>query len=232
MARYNFRPVPPVLQPPNLSALGVPHFTLQDREVLSNWLVQDGWPRSTMGIAMLEGYLVALLAWPVRVHPGAWLPPIWGQTGWKVPAKIESQADYDEFVRLVVGFLEDLDRGLCASPPHFAPALAERTLLPRGQSTPGVCSWAQGFLKALQLLSAQGLGERSDPARIAVTRIARCASSAPMAASSVVEDEIATAVLTLAAERTSRGPLGALPQRVPPPTRAVAKLRGLTQDAA
>jgi yecA family protein len=208
MARRDIRPDPPALQPPNLSTLGVRHFTRQDRDMLSTWLAQDGWPRGTMDVGMLEGYLVALLAWPVRVQPGAWLPPIWGQTGWKVPAKIGSQGDYDQFIELVVGFLEDLDRGLCASPPHFVPVLPVRTLRPHGQSTPGVCCWAQGFLKALQL-SAQGLGDRSDSARSAVTRIARFASSAPRG--SAMEDDLASAVLTLVAERTSRGPLGALP---------------------
>lgn len=209
MARRNIRPEPPALQPPNLSASGGLRFTLQDREVLSTWLAQDGWPRGTLDIVMLEGYLVALLSWPVRVHPGAWLPPVWGQTGWKVPAKISSQGDYDQFIALVLGFLADLDRGLRAHPPHFAPVLPLRSPRPQGQPLPGVCCWAQGFLKALQL-SAQGLGDRSESARSAVTRIARCALSAPMASGSSVEHEIASAVMTLAAERTSRGPLGAL----------------------
>jgi yecA family protein len=210
MARRDTRADPPALQPPNMSALGALHFTLQDREVLSAWLAQDGWPRGTLNIAMLEGYLVALLAWPLGVQPGAWLPPIWGQTGWKVPAKIGSQGDYDRFIELVVGFLESLDRGLRASPPHFAPVLPVRTPRPQRQSMPGACCWAQGFLKALQL-SAQGLGDRSESARSAVTRIARCASSASRESGSEVEDELASAVLRLAAERTSRGPLGALP---------------------
>ncbi len=210
MARRNIRPDLPALQPPNLSALDVLHFTRQDREALSTWLEQGGWPHGTMNVAMLEGYFVALLAWPVRVQPGAWLPPIWGQTGWKVPAKIDSQSDYDKFIELVASFLADLDRGLCASPPHFTPGLAVRTSRLHGQSIPDVCFWAQGFLKALQL-SAEGLGGRSDSARSAVTCIARFASSAPKATRSVVEHELASAVLTLAAERTSRGPLGALP---------------------
>ena len=214
MARRDIRPDPPVLQPPNLSALGVLHFTLHDREVLSTWLAQDGWPHGTMNIAMLEGYLVGLLAWPVRVQPGAWLPPIWGETGWKVPAKIGTQDDYDKFIELVVGFLEDLDHGLRAIPPHFAPVLAASTPRPHHPSVPSVCCWARGFLKALQL-SMQGLGGRSDSARSAVTRIARCASSVPMATRSVVEDAFASAVLTLAAERTSRGPLGTLPPTKP-----------------
>jgi yecA family protein len=209
MARRDPRADPPALQPPKISALGALRFTPQDRDVLSGWLAQDGWPRGTLDIAMLEGYLVALLAWPIRVHPGAWLPPIWGEAGWKVPAKIGSQDDYDQFIELVVGFLATLDRGLCASPPHFTPTLSVHTPHRLRPSTPGVCRWAQGFRKAMQL-SAQGLGSRSDSARSAVTRIARCALSPPIPIGSVVEDDLASAVLTLAAERTSRGPLGAL----------------------
>jgi yecA family protein len=159
---------------------------------------------------MLEGYLIALLTWPMRVHPGAWLPPIWGQTGWRVPAKISSQAGYNQFINLVVGFLEDLDRELCASPPRFVPVLPVRTARPQSRSMPGVCCWAQGFLKALQL-SAQGLGDRSDSARSAVIRIARWASSVPTPSEPAVSEEFTSAVLTLAGERSSRGPLGALP---------------------
>jgi|SRR5581483_10452152 len=209
MARRDPRADAPSLQPPKISVLGALHFTPHDREVLSAWLAQDGWPRGTVDIAMLEGYLVALLAWPIRVHPGAWLPPIWGETGWKVPAKIGSQDDYDQFIDLVLGFLAVLDRGLCANPPHFTPTLPVHTPHRLRPTTPGICRWAQGFLKGLQL-SAQGLGNRSDSVRSAVTRIARWALPSPIPIGPVVEDELASAVLTLAAERTSRGPLGAL----------------------
>jgi yecA family protein len=210
MARREIRVESPMLQPPNISALGELHFTLQDRKVLSAWLGEDGWPRGTMDIAMLEGYLIALLTWPMRVHAGAWLPPIWGETGWRVPAKISSQGDYDRFINLVVGFLEDLDRELRASPPRFVPVLPVRTARPQRRSMPGVCCWAQGFLKALQL-SAQGLGDRSESTRSAVIRIARWASSVPTPSGPVAAEELTSSVLTLAGERSSRGPLGPLP---------------------
>ena len=211
MAHRDNRTNPPALLPPKLNALGAPRFTPRDHEVLSMWLAQDGWPRGTMNMESLEGYLVALLVWPVAAQPGLWLPLIWGEVGWKVPAKIASQDDYDRFVALVVGFLVDLDRGLRASPPDFAPLHASSIPRPRRQSMPSVRCWAQGFLKGLGL-SARGLRSRSDAALSAVTRIARCASSSPMATGPVRKDALAEAVLTLTAERTSRGPLGALPK--------------------
>jgi yecA family protein len=196
-----------ILQPPKMGALGALRFTHREREALGAWLAQGGWPRGAMDIVMLEGYLVALLAWPVRVQPGAWLPPIWGQTGWKVPAKIDSQGAYHSFIELVVGFLENLDCGLRDYPPHFMPALPALNPNLRRQTAPAAC-WAQGFLKALQL-SAEGLGCRSNSARLAVTHIARCASSVATPSGSSIREELASAVLTLAAERVSRGPLGA-----------------------
>jgi len=210
MAMRDTRTDPSVLQPPKMNTLGALTFTPKDREALSAWLAQDGWPPDGMDIVMLEGYLIALLAWPVRIEPGAWLPPIWGHTGWKVAAKIDSKCAYRKFIVLVVGFLEDLDRGLCDSPPHFKPALPALNPSQHGQTAPEA-SWAQGFLKAL-LLGAEGLGGRSDSARSAVTRIARYASSAATPTRIAVAEEITSAVMTLTAERASRGPLGALPQ--------------------
>ncbi len=210
MAMRDTRTDPPVLQPPNMDALRALTFTPKDRETLSAWLAEEGWPRGGMDMIMLEGYLVALLAWPVRVQPGMWLPPIWGQTGWKVAAKIDSQYVYRKFIELVVGYLQDLDRGFCDSPPHFVPALPAPDPTLRRQ-TPPEAFWAQGFLKALQL-SVEGLGGRSDSARSAVTRIAHYASSAATPPRVAVAKEITSAVMTLTAERASRGPLGTLPQ--------------------
>ena len=76
---FHARADPPRLLPPNPRDWGTLNFTPQDRAVLSALLADDGWPRATMDMAMLEGYLVALLVWPVGVQPGTWLPPIWGQ---------------------------------------------------------------------------------------------------------------------------------------------------------
>jgi yecA family protein len=163
-----------------------------------------------MDIAMIEGYLVALLVWPVAVPPGAWLPPIWGERGWKVPEKLASPDAYARFTALIVGFLQELDRGLSAHPPCFAPTLTAIESPSPGRTPPG-SSWAQGFLQALQQ-GLQGLAWRSSAARAAVARIARHASLAAPAAqmNAAVTEDLTSAVLTLAGERSNRGPLGAL----------------------
>jgi yecA family protein len=202
---------PPALLPPNLRTLDAGSFTHQDLQTLRAWLVDDGWPRGTMDIGMLEGYLVALLVWPVGIASGAFLPPIWGEkAGWRVPAKIATPEAFDKFIALVVGLLQHLDHGLGACPPIFVPTLCTDAPKRRGPRTPGV-SWAQGFLRALQQ-NAQGLQCRSDAARTAAAGIAHYASFvAPSpGAFPAIATNLASAVLTLVSERSSRGPLGAL----------------------
>jgi yecA family protein len=215
--------------PPNLRTLNVPPFTIQERHALGAWLAEDGWPRGRMGLATLEGYLVALLVWPVGIAPGAWLPPIWGDNGWKVPAKIASPELYAKFIERVVGFLQHLDRVLSSDPLGFAPVLTRRDFALRGREPPGI-SWAQGFLKALQQ-GSKGLHGRPEAVRAAVERIAHYAScpAHTRGTDSVVTADLKTAVLTLAAARPSRGPLGALEARdsgrLRPPTGMPASLK-------
>ena len=222
----------PTLLPPNLRALGVLSFTQGDRETLSAWLAEGGWPRDRMDIATLEGYLVALLVWPVGVSSGAWLPPVWGERGWKVPAKMGSADAYAKFIGLVLGFLQELDRGLSASRPYLRPTLSKPESAQRRRSPPGIC-WAQGFLRGLQQ-STQGLDGRSPAARSAVARIARYASfaAAPTGADSAIAADLTSAVLTLAAERPSRGPLGALEARSPDHVAPAAILRAASGTAS
>ena len=180
--------------------------------MLAAWLAEAGWPRGHMDIATLEGYLIALLAWPVGVPAGAWLPPIWGgQGGWKVPAKIAAPDAYTKFAALVVGFMHDLDREISARPSRFEPMLSRTEVPSWDRSSLSGISWAQGFLRALQQ-NSQGLTWRTEGARIAVTRIAHlaCLPATPPVSDLDVAADLKSAVSTLVAERATRGPLGAL----------------------
>jgi hypothetical protein len=85
----------PLFLPPNLHAVGPLAFTDEDFAALDAWLAQPDWPAEHMDVAMLEGYLVALLVWPIELAPGAWLPRVWGIHGWKVAAKIAMSSAYN-----------------------------------------------------------------------------------------------------------------------------------------
>jgi yecA family protein len=164
----------PSLLPPNLSTLGVLPFSAEHFTRLDAWLAEDGWPDERMDVAMLEGYLTALIVWPIKLSPGAWLPRVWGIRGWKVAAKIATQDKYDQFVGLVVGMSQDLERRLITGPSRRTPVLGENTPYMSGRYFVGA-AWATGFMIALHENST-GLGMRSPAVRTAVTDIAQHAS--------------------------------------------------------
>jgi yecA family protein len=222
-ARYTSRyarVAPAELMPPNLQDMGSLPFTTSSFAELDAWLAEDGWPPEHMDAAMLEGYLVALLTWPIELSAGAWLPPIWGIRGWKVAAKIETRGSYDRFLILVVGFLQDLERRLTASPPLRPFVLDYRGPIVSARYFVG-SAWATGFMIGLHENSA-GLGSRSANARSAVEGIARFASlrSAKADAMASVATELNAEIVKLMGERPSRLELGPLSLRLSGGTRS------------
>lgn len=197
-------PDPGELMPPDLRTIGPAPFGDEQRARLTAWLREAGWQREHMEIAALEGYLVALIAWPVGVPTGAWLPPIWGERGWKVPMKIAARSQYEEFVALVVGFMRALDRSLIQPASRFDSsvlrALNDRTRVARLQA------WGRGFMTGLTL-GSQGLKWRNGSAGAAVRIIAaNTSASVPLGPQAI--EEVVNGVIALMAQRSSRGPLG------------------------
>lgn len=207
----------PTLLPPKLSEFGHQPFTSSERESLARMLREPAWPRDTLNIYSLEGYLTALLVWPVALQPGAWLPPIWNEASWRVRPPIDTQDRYGEFVELVLGFLRTIDRGLLQTPPIFEsvlhlPISDGLDMMERAQC------WAHGFGRGLR----QGVQARVAPtpgAREAVNGIAEYATAQAhlsKGGARQVDSALSKAVLALASTRTSRGPLGALPKQSMP----------------
>jgi yecA family protein len=200
------RPDPGELMPPDLCALAAAPFGEKQRDRLSAWLREAGWPRQHMEIAALEGYLVALIAWPVGIPAGAWLPPIWGERGWKVPNKIAARSAYEEFVSLVVGFMREIDRSLSHQPSRFESSVLHD--LKGSARIKALHGWGKGFMTALTL-GSQGLKGRSASAGAAVRLIAGTTSASATFGPQAVGD-VVSAVLALMEQRPSRGPLGLL----------------------
>jgi yecA family protein len=205
------------LLPPDLRTFGSVPFGPAQRARLIAWLSEAGWSRKRMDIAELEGYLVALIAWPVAISSGAWLPSIWGERGWKVSTKIASQSQYDEFVALIVGFMRDLDQQL-SQPSRFESSVLRG--LRGSRQAAALHRWGQGFTAALTL-GSQGLKGRSDSAIAAVRTIASVSASSATFRLEAIED-LTSAVLVLMEQRISRGPLGAIaaPVHLDPPAHA------------
>jgi yecA family protein len=206
-ARYTTRygQAAPQLLPPDLQSLGSIAFTEHDFTALDVWLAEDGWPNEHMDAAMLEGYLVALLAWPIQLSPGAWLPAIWGVRGWKVAAKIATPEHYNRFLALIIGLLQELERRLSATPRAATFVLAnDRTLLSTRYFAGA--AWSTGFISALQF-NATGLGSRSALSRTALENVIAVASlrTKEPAAMGRVAAELRASVSILMDERPARG---------------------------
>ncbi len=201
----------PVLLPPNLETVGPVPFTAQDFANLDAWLAQDGWPEERMDVATLEGYLVALLSWPIELAAGAWLPPVWGIHGWKVAAKISSPDTYNRFIALIIGLFQELEHRLSSSPPARTFVLGCNAPYLSGRYFAGA-AWATGFLTALHENST-GLRARSSAVRSAVENIARYAPLRSTQASALpaVATALSVAVMTIMTERPIPGPVAAVP---------------------
>src|SRR5580698_1106935 len=169
-ARYTARygQTVPQLLPPDLKSLGAIAFTPLDFQALDVWLAEEGWPAEHMDAAMLEGYLVALLVWPIQLSPGAWLPAIWGIRGWKVAAKIATRESYDRFLALVIGLLQELELRLTATPRTLTFVLKGDSALLSTRYFAGA-AWSTGFISALEF-NANGLGSRSVLSRTALEK--------------------------------------------------------------
>ncbi|MEO8063592.1 MAG: YecA family protein [Pseudomonadota bacterium] len=194
------------LTPPDVRTFATAPFGDQQRARLTAWLREAGWPRGQMDIVELEGFLVALIAWPVAIAAGAWLPLIWGIRGWKVPNKISTRPQFEEFIALIIGFLQELDRDLTDQPSRFKSSVL------RSPSGPGQAErlhrWGRGFMTAVTL-GSQGLKGRSESA-VASVRLIAGKTSASAISSPRAAEEIVSAVMALVEQRASRGPLGPL----------------------
>jgi yecA family protein len=202
-ARYGY--AAPVLLPPTLHTVGPLSFSEQDFSALDAWLAETGWPEDHMDVAVLEGYLVAILVWPIELAPGAWLPAVWGIRGWKVAAKIATPDTYHRFVALVMGLFQELEHRLAASPPARTFVLGRDAPSVSGRYFAGA-AWATGFMTALHENSA-GLGSRSAAVRAAVAKIAHFASlrSTESSALPAVATALSDAVMVIMSERRSHG---------------------------
>jgi len=181
-------------------------FEIADFRVLDAWLAEAGWPDGHMDIAMLEGYLAALLVWPIELSPGAWLPRIWGIRGWKVAAKIATSEKYHRFIALVIGLYQELERRLASSPP--ARTFVLDRLEPCLSSSNFVgAAWSIGFMTALHE-NSMGLASRSAAVRGAVEQIAHFAPLRSIETSALpsVATALSLAVLNIISERPARGP--------------------------
>ena len=196
---------------PDVDDQGLGPFTEDDLHALAQRLQNPRWTRGTRNIYGLEGLLTALLVLPLGLRLGAWLPLVWNDGGWKVPAALQGAEDSREFLDLTIGFMRHLDRGFCATPPRFDSSidiLAGRCDLTAVNSQN---AWTQGFGLAVSEVRFHDmpLDPEAQNSLVAIAKLLQPSSGA-IEPDRKAHETLRQAVLTLARTRTSRGPLGPL----------------------
>jgi uncharacterized protein len=124
-----------------------PAFSDEDFDLLEAWLMRRS--KGITDIVELEGFLTAVVVGPVTLMPSLWLPRAFGG---KDPG-FRTEEDFSEFVRLVMGFYNDIVLWFEGSPEHFEPTFYERRV--NGRRIFVVDEWCWGFMKGVRLNSAE-----------------------------------------------------------------------------
>jgi yecA family protein len=190
---------------PEIETLGHAPFTQQALQALERQLSDPRWPRGTLNLRGLEGFLSALLVLPIGLRPAAWLPLIWKESSWRMPPAIDDAASFARFLEGIVGFMRSIEDQLLARPARIAPSL-------RGGKEAQACQeWAQGFL--LPVGHSDNFRVRPDDISYEALLAIATLANAPRETSYPWLKAMQTlerSVLALSMRRKSRGPLGGL----------------------
>jgi hypothetical protein len=208
----------PEIQIPDLATTGLRPFGPAELRDLVQWTRRSEWPDGCLDIYALEGLLCSLLLLPLALRPGVWLPYLWHDRGWRVPALLKSGQAFPEFLELVVGFMRAHDARLLAGPPRFESVLdAAEFHLRDDPPQLRLRQWVRGFGL---LIEQSGNFQTSPPPPLRRLLFALAALGDPTLAETArlrgAALSLRECILGLAAQRTSRGPLGALARTTPP----------------
>jgi uncharacterized protein len=124
---------------------------LSDKEFdeLDEFLMSDALPEETMDIAMLDGFLTALVIGPNLIEPGRWLPEIWGgrQASEDVPwQSADQQARITNMILRHWNFLLAQFQG---EPEAYEPVLYASE--EDGREVSIIDEWCIGFVRGMNL---------------------------------------------------------------------------------
>src|SRR5689334_5583883 len=99
-----------------------PVFTDKDFDALESWLQRRS--KGIQDIVELEGFLTAVVVGPVTLMPSTWLPKVLGSTN----PGFRTEEQFNEFVRLVMGFYNTIVTCFDQAPEKFEPTFYERRI--------------------------------------------------------------------------------------------------------
>ena len=118
---------------------------------LDAFLTAEGRPRAIMDIAMLDGFLTALLIGPHTLLPSQWLPQVWGETA-DDPMVFDSQAQMERILGLVMRLYNARAGDLQEGGDLYDPLIYSRE--EEGRKVPVIDEWCTGFMRGVQMDAA------------------------------------------------------------------------------
>jgi uncharacterized protein len=123
-----------------------PAFSDSDFDLLEAWLLRRS--KGITDIVELEGFLTAVVVGPVTLLPSVWLLKVFGG---KTPG-FKTETDFNEFMRLVMGFYNDVVARVGHDAVQFEPTFYQSR--GPGKRVVVVDDWCWGFIKGVRLSSA------------------------------------------------------------------------------
>jgi uncharacterized protein len=124
--------------------------TEEDVQYLEEFLGSDACSESSMTIAMLDGFLCAIVSGPNAISPSHWLPLVWSSADEPQPPKFESDVQASRLLNTVLGLMNDIVQSLSTEPDEHM-LLVDQIETEDGQTVELIDEWCLGYLQGVGL---------------------------------------------------------------------------------
>jgi uncharacterized protein len=124
--------------------------TEEDVQYLEEFLDSDACSDSSMTIAMLDGFLCAIVSGPNAISPSHWMPLVWSSAEEPQPPKFESDTQASRLLSTVLGLMNDIVQSLSSEPAEHM-LLVDQIELESGETVELIDEWCLGYLQGVGL---------------------------------------------------------------------------------
>jgi uncharacterized protein len=124
--------------------------TEEDVQYLEEFLDSDACSNSSMTIAMLDGFLCAIVSGPNMISPSHWMPLVWSSAEEPQPPKFESDKQASRLLGTVFGLMNDIVHSLSSEPDEHM-LLVDQIELESGETVELIDEWCLGYLQGVGL---------------------------------------------------------------------------------
>jgi uncharacterized protein len=124
--------------------------TEDDVQYLEEFLDSDACSESSMTIAMLDGFLCAIVSGPNMISPSHWMPLVWSSAEAPQPPKFESDQQAGRLLGTVFGLMNDIVQSLSTEPDEHM-LLVDQIELESGETVELIDEWCLGYLQGVGL---------------------------------------------------------------------------------